>query len=154
MPQAIVNNNQTYSKNKDDPKKEIGPYSVTWNFPAASGDDNTVHAFPNVLVHNVFPETLGSIDKIDIDYVWTYNAGNQNKTTSDFAAMVAPDVLGSTNVAVDFFLDSDKNIYQKSKDPKPKFEIMVWLAAIGSSTKPLGHENPTAATETVDGATL
>lgn len=63
--------------------------------------------------------------------------------------------LLNANVAMDMFMDSDQKKAQDSADAS--HEIMVWFAAIGPATQPIGFDvdgaNPLA-TKTLHGTEL
>lgn len=137
-------NNQTYATKTTAPE-----FSVTWQYNPGDADA-PVHAFPNVKVDGVFPESLDSIKSIQLDFEWTMGTGNDTVTTTDITELDANAV--NANVAMDMFLDSDKTEAQDSE--KAKYEIMVWFARIGPATHPIGLERPELATETINGTLL
>ncbi|KAM5341762.1 hypothetical protein ACJ41O_014793 [Fusarium nematophilum] len=134
-----THNNNTYATNTTAPD-----WSVTWEYPQATGT-LPVHAFPNIKVDgDVFPAKLSSIGKIEIDFDWSYGVGKKAANKTDLAALKKIDL--NANVAMDMFLDKDKDKSLGSENAS--HEIMVWFAAIGPSTQPLGFngdgKNPLA----------
>lgn len=149
-----MNNNETYATKTTAPR-----WSVVWEYPQGP-ETAPVHAFPNIKVDgDVFPAKLSDIDKIDIDFEWTYAIGNKSAKGSKPATKTdltdLKDHLLNANVAMDMFMDSDKTKAQDSEDAS--HEIMVWFAAIGPATQPLGFNvdgsNPIA-TKTLQGTEL
>ncbi|KAI8720149.1 hypothetical protein NCS52_00459600 [Fusarium sp. LHS14.1] len=145
-----VHNNKTYDTEFTAPN-----WASVWAYPI---DDVTapVHAFPNVMVESdSFPAKLNTIEKIEIDFAWTYAPGNTSAkgskyiTKSDFDDLVDREV--NANVAMDMFLDKDKDKSAVSEDAS--HEIMVWFAAIGAATQPIGFNGGTSpvATKTLNG---
>jgi hypothetical protein len=107
---------------------------------------------------DTFPVKLNTIEKIEIDFAWTYAAGNTSAkgskhiTKSDFDDLVDREV--NANVAMDMFLDKDKEKSKVSEDAS--HEIMVWFAAIGAATQPIGFNGGASpvATKTLHGVKL
>lgn len=138
-------NNGTYATSTTAPQ-----FMVSWQYPRGP-EDNPVHAFPNIQIDtDVIPATVNSISKVDIDIEWSYGVGNETTTSSTLADLTADNL--NTNVAVDMFIDSDKTAAQNPA--KAKFELMVWFAAYGSSTQPIGFSNGAVSTQTLNGNTL
>ncbi|CAG7559681.1 unnamed protein product [Fusarium equiseti] len=146
-----MNNNETYATKETAPR-----WSVVWQYPQGP-ETAPVHAFPNIKVDgDVFPAKLSDIDKIDIDFEWTYAIGNGSAKGAKAATKTdltdLKDHLLNANVAMDMFMDKDKTKAQNSEDAS--HEIMVWFAAIGPATQPLGFNvdgsNPLA-TKTLHG---
>jgi hypothetical protein len=141
---VTTNNNGTYATNTTAP-----PFMVSWQYPPGPEDD-PVHAFPNIQIDtDVLPATVNSISKVDIDLQWTYGVGNETTTPSSSADLTADDL--NANVAIDMFIDSDKTTAQNPS--KAQFELMVWFAAFGASTQPIGFGTPVS-TQKLDGNTL
>ncbi|KAL6897492.1 glycoside hydrolase family 12 protein [Trichoderma evansii] len=135
-------NNGTYATNTTAPQ-----FMVSWQYPPGPAD-NPVHAFPNIQIDtNVLPATVNSISKVDIDLEWSYGIGNET-TTVALPAELSADNL-NTNVAIDMFIDSDKTTAQNPS--KAQFELMVWFAAYGSATQPIGFAQGAVSTQTLDG---
>jgi hypothetical protein len=110
-----------------------------------------VHAFPNVKVDNqVFPATIKDLKGMVIDLEWTYGVGKEAVDKTDEAELTASEV--NANVAIDIFLDSDKEQSQESS--KANWEIMVWLAAFGPATQPIGLAEGDLKTQEVNGTEL
>ncbi|KAH7253541.1 concanavalin A-like lectin/glucanase domain-containing protein [Fusarium redolens] len=146
-----INNNETYATKTTAPR-----WSVVWEYPQGP-ETAPVHAYPNIKVDgSVFPAKLNTIDKIEIDFEWTYAVGNGSAkgatpaTKTDLTDL--KNHLLNANVAMDMFMDSDQKKAQDSEDAS--HEIMVWFAAIGPATQPLGFNvdgaNPLA-TKTLHG---
>lgn len=138
------------------PSKTIAPeWSVTWQYPQGP-PTQPVHAFPNIKLNadskSDIPLKISSVTAIDVDVQWFYGVGNGIPTTVDPAALTG--VQTQTNVAIDMFLDDNA---KDSTDPeKAEFEVMVWLAAFGSATQPIGYENGAGkkATQVVNGVSF
>ena len=111
-----------------------------------------MHAFPNVKVDSgAFPSAIKDIDGITLDFEWTYAIGNSTaETKTDTAELEDSNV--NANVALDIFLDKDKAAAQDSE--KAETEIMVWFAAFGPATQPIGLADGELDTQEVDGTTL
>lgn len=111
-----------------------------------------MHAFPNVKVDSgVFPNLIKDIGEMILDFEWTYAVGNSTaKTTTSESELKASNV--NANVALDLFLDKDKKKSQVSEDAST--EIMVWFAAFGPATQPIGLADGDLDEQVVDGTTL
>jgi len=90
---------------------------------------------------------LSSIKTIALATSWTYSVGDTPSTTTDMAALNAN--LANTNVAIDIFLDADQNAAENSS--LAKYEVMVWFAAVGPATQPIGFDKGEVATESING---
>lgn len=144
--QVTTWNNQTY------PSESAAPeWSVTWKYPPGP-QDQPVHAFPNVKVDSgVFPNTIKDIDEINLDFEWTYAVGNSTaETETDEAELKASDV--NANVALDLFLDKDKDKAKNSEEAA--MEIMVWFAAFGAATQPIGMDKEVLDKKNLNGTEL
>lgn len=86
-----------------------------------------------------------------LDFEWTYAVGNSTAATSTDQAELTDDKLNA-NVALDMFLDQDKKKSQDSE--KADTEIMVWFAAFGPATQPIGLDDGEVDTMEVDGTSL
>lgn len=138
-------NNQTY-----DTPTTAPDFSVTWEYPPGPADA-PVHAFPNIKVDGgVFPESLTNIKGIQLDFEWTMGTGNDTVAKTDVSSLDASNV--NANVAMDMFLDANKDDSKNST--KAKYEIMVWFAAIGPATHPIGLDAGEITTETINGTNL
>lgn len=138
-------NNQTYATKTTAPE-----FSVTWEYPPGP-ESAPVHAFPNIKVDgSVFPAALSNVKSISVDVEWTYGIGNDTASSTDESELKEHSV--NANVAIDMFLDSDKKKAQDST--KASYEIMVWLAAIGPATQPLGLAAGAVTTQEVNGTTF
>jgi Glycosyl hydrolase family 12 len=130
------------------PTKYTAPqFSTTWQYDPGPVDQPT-HAFPNIMVDGVLPAQLGKVTSIDLDFSWTYGIGNtivQSTSVTDLDAHAV-----NTNVAIDMFFDTDSTKAQDSEEAK--YEVMVWFAQIGTSSKAIG--NPTGTQRTINGTTL
>ncbi|KAL6879318.1 concanavalin A-like lectin/glucanase [Trichoderma novae-zelandiae] len=135
-------NNGTYATATTAPE-----FMVSWQYPPGPAD-NPVHAFPNIQVDtDVFPATINTISKVDIDLEWSYGIGNETTTGATLAELTADNL--NTNVALDMFIDSEK---KASQDPtKAKYELMVWFASIGPATQPIGFAQGPVTQQTLDG---
>ncbi|KAK7402885.1 hypothetical protein QQX98_011370 [Neonectria punicea] len=122
------NNNKTYATNTTAPL-----WSVTWDYPRGPVDA-PVHAFPNIKLEDVFPLQIKDMNKIDIDFKWTYGVGKNASKTTEVKKLESADM--NANVAMDMFLDKDKT--RAGESTKASHEVMVWFAAIGTATQPLG----------------
>jgi hypothetical protein len=123
---------------------------ISWQYPPGPQDD-PVHAFPNIQVDtDVLPAIVNSISKVDIDIEWSYGVGNETTKASSSADLTADKL--NTNVAFDMFIDSDKTAAQNPA--KAKFELMVWLAAFGGSTQPIGFAAGPISTQKLGSNTL
>lgn len=138
-------NNGTYATDTTAPQ-----FMISWQYPPGP-EDNPVHAFPNIQVDtDVFPATINTISKVDLDLEWSYGIGNETTEAATLAELKADNL--NTNVAIDMFIDSDKKAAQ---DPsKAKYELMVWFAAIGAATQPIGFAQGSVSTQTLDGNIL
>lgn len=137
-------NNNTY------PTKTTAPeWSVTWQYPQG----NTalpVHAFPNIKVEDVFPLKINEINSMTIDFEWTYGVGNNASNTVDIDKLDA--VTLNANVAMDMFLDSDST--KAGNSTEASHELMVWFAAIGAATQPLGMTKNAVAVSSAKNVTI
>jgi glycosyl hydrolase family 12 len=138
-------NNQTYATDTTAPE-----FSVTWEYPP--GPQNApVHAFPNIKVDGgVFPRALSAIKGVQLDFEWTMGVGNETVATTDQTELTAASV--NANVAMDMFLDADKD--KATESSKAKYEIMVWFARIGPATHPIGLDDGSVAKVTINGTNL
>ncbi|KAJ5899617.1 hypothetical protein N7495_004361 [Penicillium taxi] len=123
--------NETYATDSTVPA-----WSVTWQYDQGLSTA-PVHAFPNVMVDDIFPISLDSMQEINFDVEWTYGAGNDAADTIDETSLTAVNL--NANVAIDMFFDSDKTTSQNSTSAK--FEVMVWFATFGTSTDVIGHDD-------------
>lgn len=138
-------NNNTYATKYTAPE-----FSVTWQYPQGP-ETAPVHAFPNIKVDsNVLPTTLRSLEAIDVDLKWTYGVGNKVSASTDDTELT--ENLVNTNVAIDMFLDSDRSKAQDST--KAAYEIMVWFAAFGAATQPIGLSEGVITTKVLNGITF
>lgn len=142
----------TYQNGTYPSKTEAPEWSVTWQYPQGP-PTQPVHAFPNIKLtandQTDIPLQISAVTSADVDIEWYYGVGNSIPTTVDAAAMTAAEA--NTNVAIDMFLDDDKS---KSTNPEEaEHEVMVWLAAFGTATQPIGY--PTVmATEVINTVTF
>lgn len=111
-----------------------------------------MHAFPNVKVDSgVFPSAIKDIDEIILDFEWTYAVGNSTaETQTDEDELEGNNV--NANVALDLFLDKDKEKAQNSEEAA--MEIMVWFAAFGPATQPIGMDGEVLDTQELGGTEL
>ena len=144
----------TTYQNGSYPSKTIAPkWSVTWQYPQGP-PTQPVHAFPNIKLNaddeTEIPLKISDVGQIAVDVEWYYGTGNGDPTTVDIAALT--NVNAATNVAIDMFLDTNE---KSSTDPeKAEFEVMVWLAAFGSATEPIGLAEGSKASEVINGVTF
>lgn len=144
----------TTYQNGSYPSRTTAPeWSVTWQYPQGP-PTQPVHAFPNIKLNadqkTVMPLRISDIQTVDIDVEWYYGVGSTPPTTVEPAAL--SNVDAATNVAIDMFLDDDRT---KSTDPEEaEFEVMVWLAAFGAATQPIGLAEGSKATEIINGVTF
>ncbi|KAL0934854.1 xyloglucan-specific endoglucanase [Colletotrichum truncatum] len=147
-------NNQTYASNTTAPE-----FWVTWWYPRGP-ETQPVHAFPNVKVDGtILPVAIPQLSKIQVDVEWSYAVGNYTTdgaaaTDTDAAELTSAEIDANTNVAIDMFLDDDK---ETAKDgTKAAYEVMVWLATFGTATQPIGYKQGTGviSTATVNGTTF
>lgn len=138
-------NNETYATDATAPE-----FAVTWIYNPGP-ETEPVHAFPNCKVASqVLPTTFKSIDKLMLDFEWTYGIGNNTSVSTDKQEL--EDNLVNTNVAIDIFSDPDQNTATNTE--KAKMEIMVWFAAYGPATQPLGMAAGVVETKQVNGSTF
>jgi hypothetical protein len=145
--------NVTSYLNGSYPSKTSAPqWSVTWQYPQGP-ETQPVHAFPNIKLNadsnTDIPLQISAVQNVEVDIEWYYGAGDTDPTTIDIASLTAAEA--NTNVAIDMFLDNNEG---NSKDPeKAQYEMMVWLAAFGTATQPIGY--PTVvATEVINTVTF
>ncbi|KAF7552231.1 hypothetical protein G7Z17_g4479 [Cylindrodendrum hubeiense] len=139
-----TNNNKTYATDTSAPE-----WQVTWQYD--QGDvDAPVHAFPNIKVEDVFPLQIKDISNIAIDFDWTYGVGDNASTTTDDTKLKA--VTLNANVAMDMFLDSNKT--QAASSTNATHELMVWFAALGTATQPLGMTKDTVTVYSAKNVTI
>ena len=100
----------------------------------------------------VLPVALSDVSQINMDIEWNYSVGNyswNSTSTTDETDLTDNDT--NANVAIDMFLDADKTKALTPSDSK--YEVMVWLAAFGPATLPLGYAK-IIATQTVEDVVL
>ncbi|KAK2046696.1 concanavalin A-like lectin/glucanase [Colletotrichum somersetense] len=145
-------NNQTYSTDFSAPE-----FYVTWRYPRGP-ETQPVHAFPNIKVDGtVLPVSISSLAGVDVDVEWSYSVGNY---TTDGAAATDTNEAELTendtnaNVAIDMFLDDDKD--SATDSTKAKFEVMVWFGTFGAATQPIGYQGGAGAltTQTINGTSF
>lgn len=138
-------NNQTYATKATAPE-----FSVSWQYPPGP-ETAPVHAFPNCKVDSgVFPSSLKDIEKLVVDLEWTYSVGRNTSIATDEDEL--DKYLVNTNVAIDIFADKDKT--KATNSEKAGIEIMVWFAAYGPATQPLGLSDGEVKTKTIEGSKL
>lgn len=128
--------NVTRFHNETYPTEHSAPeWSVTWAYPLTN-DKKPVHAFPNVMLANqVLPVRISDVSGIEVDFEWTYSVGNDTTSEGATTAELA-EVEMSANVALDLFIDADKD---KSQDTAAaSAEIMIWFAELGTDSWPVG----------------
>jgi hypothetical protein len=124
-------NNETY------PTNTAPEFSVTWQFDPMSSTA-PVHGYPNIRVDDVLPKALNEVSELYVDLHWTYGVGDTAAETTDIDALT--DVSLATNVAIDMFLDSDKDKAENGTDAK--FEVMVWFYMSSLISQPYGWGKP------------
>ncbi|GJC84313.1 endoglucanase cel12A [Colletotrichum liriopes] len=145
-------NNQTYATDFSAPE-----FYVTWRYPRGP-ETQPVHAFPNIKVDGtILPVSISSLTNVNVDVEWSYSVGNYTTdgaaaTDTDEAELTENDT--NTNVAIDMFLDDDKDSAKDST--KAKYEVMVWFGTFGAATQPIGYQNGAGAitTETINGTSF
>lgn len=139
----------TTFKNETYPTKTAPEFSVNWMFDAGP-ETQPVHAYSNIRVDNVLPLALDSMQELYLDLHWTYGVGNTSAETTSQDDLTTANL--NTNVAIDMFLDSDKDKAENGTDAK--YEVMVWFAQFGAATQPIGLSDKSKATREVNGTTL
>ncbi|KAJ5806898.1 hypothetical protein N7474_010490 [Penicillium riverlandense] len=132
--------NQTYATKYTAPE-----FSASWYY--AQGDaDQPTHAYPNVMVDDILPVELQKMSALNLDFEWAYGVGNTTAASTDVATLTTAGLNG--NVAIDMFFDADSTTAQDSQ--KAKYEVMIWFAAFGPGTQPVGPGN-VVTTHVLDG---
>lgn len=109
-----------------------------------------MHGYPNIRVDDVLPKKMEDVSELYVDLHWTYGVGkNKTSETTDIAAL--KEVNLATNVAIDMFLDSDKDKAENGTDAK--FEVMIWFYMSSEISQPYGWDNP-GPNKTIEGTTL
>jgi len=136
-------NNQTYATKHTAPE-----WSITWNYPYQEG--RYVNAFPNALLAvPSMPARIGDIRSIDVDFEWSYAVGNvTGDPGTSFSANEILEYNIATNVALDIFLDSERD--RSSNTTRASTEIMVWFARFGQATAALGEDQGIVTNRTLD----
>jgi hypothetical protein len=101
------------------------------------------------MVDKVLPVELQQMAELNLNFQWSYGVGNRSTASTDSAALNAADV--NANVAIDMFFDKDSSRAQDSQ--KADYEVMIWFAAFGPSTQPIGYGS-VVTTHVLDGTTL
>jgi hypothetical protein len=110
-----------------------------------------VHAFPNALLNDTqLPIQVSNLNSLTLNVDWNYAVGNEATTTTDDNSLTTANM--NANVALDMFLSVDQT--KASNSTLAEHEVMVWLGKYGSSTDPLGNDNPALLTQEVGGVTL
>ncbi|KAF2459007.1 concanavalin A-like lectin/glucanase domain-containing protein [Lineolata rhizophorae] len=123
-------------------------FSATWQYPVGPVDE-PVHAFPNakLLLPGDGPVRLAGLDGLRLDVSWSYGLGSYVHADTDSAVLGAAKV--NANVCVDMFLAADA---ADAADPtRARYEVMVWLAAWGDATDPIGLPAGSQANHTING---
>jgi hypothetical protein len=139
----------TTFKNETYPTNTAPEFSVNWMFDAGP-ETQPVHAYSNIRVDNVLPLALDSMQELYLDLHWTYGVGNTSAETTSQDELTAANL--NTNVAIDMFLDSDKDKAENGTDAQ--YEVMVWFAQFGPATQPIGLSDKSKATRELNGTTL
>lgn len=128
-------------------------FSTTWAWKADKtyASQTQVHSYANVMSKsNAFPVMLSNITALTVSANWAmYPSGTGKKTTLDTDGL---NTIGAkADVILDFFLDTDIN--QSVNVTNPKFEVMIWFAAI-DATEPLGFAVGAIGSIILDGKNL
>lgn len=107
-----------------------------------------VHSYANVKSRSKnLPVMLANITSLTVSADWTmYPGGSGNPNTFDIDGL---NTIGAkADVTLDFFLDPD--FKQSTNVSNPKFEVMVWFAAL-DATEPIGYADGSAGSIILDG---
>lgn len=130
--------------------KDGTAFSTTWVWTANAtyASQTQVHSYANVKSNsNTLPVMLSGITAFTFSANWTmYPSGTGNPIVFDIDGL---DAIGAkTDVNLDFFLDPD--IKQSTNVSDPKFEVMIWFAAL-DETYPIGYTNGSTGSTILDG---
>ncbi|CAG8401097.1 unnamed protein product [Penicillium salamii] len=140
---VLMWNNASY------PTNTAPEFSVTWQYDQGP-ISAPVHAYPNIRVDDVLPKKMSAVKELYVDVHWTYGVGkNKSAETTDIDAL--KDINLSTNVAIDMFLDTDKE--KAENGTNAKFEVMVWFWMSSVAAQPHGWSNP-GKNKTIEGQTF
>ncbi|CAG8022044.1 unnamed protein product [Penicillium olsonii] len=129
---VLMWNNATY------PTNTAPEFSVTWQYDQGP-ITAPVHAYSNIRVDDVLPKKMSDVQELYVDLHWTYGVGkNKTAETTDVDALT--EINLSTNVAIDMFLDSDKD--KAENGTNAKFEVMVWFWMSSVAAQPHGWGKP------------
>lgn len=143
--QVTTFNNNTYPTNTTAPE-----FSVSWQYPQGP-ESQPVHAYPNIMLDGgALPAKLQDLSAVDVDVQWTYGPGNSSAASTNTAELTQNNL--NANVAIDMFLDADST--QAQNPEKADYEVMIWFAAIGTATDPIGMSAGVVTTKIVNGTTL
>lgn len=135
-----------YWHNETYPTNTAPEFSVTWQFNPGP-ETAPVHAYSNIRVDDVLPKKMSDVSELNVDVHWTYGVGkNKTAETTDVSALT--DLSLATNVAIDMFLDSDKD--KAVNGSNAKFEVMVWFWMSSVTAQPHGWGKP-GMNKTIDG---
>lgn len=102
--------------------------SSTWSWTA---NESLVHAYPNVNYNPIQrqPILLSNLSSLEVKVSWSmkpeFSTSSQGLDTSGLSGVDA-----KANVAIDVFFDTD--VSRAVNTTAPRYEVMVWLAKIGS----------------------
>lgn len=107
-------------------------FNSTWSW---SKNPLDVHSFPNInLNSDLLPTQLSNLSALNITANWSMAPSPSKKTKGkDLSAINA-----AANVVVDMFLDPNRNT--SNSTTLPKYEVMVWIGALGGK-KPIGFSS-------------
>ena len=133
-------------------------FSTTWVWKANADpvSETQVHSYANVKSRSdTLPVMLSNITKLTVSANWTmYPSGTGTPGTGipnvfDIEGLTS--IGAKADVTLDFFLDPD--IRQSTNVTNPKFEVMIWFAAL-DSTEPIGYGAGPAGSYVLDGKNL
>ncbi|CAD6591528.1 MAG: hypothetical protein ASARMPREDX12_005204 [Alectoria sarmentosa] len=131
-------------------EKDGTAFSTTWEW-TINGDtdlETQVHSYANVKSKSSnLPVMLQNITALEVSANWSmYPTANGNPKIFDVEGLTA--IGAKADVTLDFFLDPD--FKQSTNVTNPKFEVMIWFAAI-DATEPIGYANGSIGSAVLDG---
>ena len=128
-------------------------FSTTWNWKAVNNyaSQTKVHSYANVKSRSdTLPIMLSNITALEVSATWAmYPSGTGKSNILDVDGLNTIGV--KADVTLDFFLDP--NFDQSTNVTNPKYEVMVWLASLGS-TAPLGFADGSIGSTMLGGKNL
>lgn len=125
-------------------------FSTTWDWTAngSYASQTHVHSYANVKSRsNILPVMLSKITVLTVSANWAmYPSGPEDPNIFDIDGLSA--IGAKADVTLDFFLDPD--ITQSTNVTNPKFEVMIWFAAL-NATEPIGYASGSAGSTLLDG---